>query len=244
MMRTLRKLALAGVAGSALLGLAAGPAGAATAHPAAPPAHTASTDPAASLRAARITFFTADDDKDFDTVLTVLVRDPAGRNAAIACCNTGRFPDHSTSDPILLSVNPGFTAGSLNNGSVEVAIAPVGHDTWRFSFRADLDFSDGTSVPVLGDDLTLSQDHPTLFVPMTTVGLVAVPNLLFDTTEEANAELVAVGLVLGSVDSGIDRPCSFEDGEVMSQRPRAGTPPVPTGTAVDITLAVEPKVCP
>jgi hypothetical protein len=238
---TFRRLAVAAVAGLGLLAVAAAPASATTPRPAGPVA--ASTDPAAPLRAARITFFTADDDKDADTVLTVLVRDPAGRNAAIAHNITGRFPDHTTSNPITLSVNPGFTAGILNNGSIEVAISPVGNDTWRFGFRADLDFADGTSVPVFGDNLTLSQDHPTVFVPMTTVGLVAVPDLKGDTTDEANAELTAVGLVLGPVGFGRDTGCEVDGGEVLRQSPHANDK-VPTGTAVGITLAVEPKICP
>jgi hypothetical protein len=236
---TLRSLALAGVAGLALLGVAATPATAAPAHPAGPVA--ASTDPAAVLTAAQIRFFTGDDDKDGDTGLNVQVLTPGGSIAGLAN-PSGTFPDHTTNGPFALTVN-GFTAGQLNNGSVRLAITPVGNDTWHFSFRLDLNFSDGTTVPVLGDNLTLSQDTRTLSVSMITVGLVAVPNLARDTRGEANAELTAVGLVLGAVDQQTDTNCNFNNGEVMRQSPRAGVL-VPTGTAVGITLAVEPKVCP
>jgi PASTA domain len=244
MRSTLRSLALGGVAGLALLAVAAAPASAApAAHRAGPPAATASTDPAAVLTAAQIRFFTTNDDKDFDTALSVQSLTPGGSIAALTNITSGTFPDNTTNGPFALTVNGGFTAGQLNNGSVRLAITPVGNDTWHFSVRLDLNFSDGTTVPVLGNNLTLSQDTRTLSVPMTTVGLVAVPNLAGDTTSEARDELVAVGLRLGAVNSALDRFCNFDANTVMSQGPRAGVL-VSTGTAVDITLAIEPKICP
>ncbi|HVQ96246.1 MAG TPA: PASTA domain-containing protein [Mycobacteriales bacterium] len=240
----MRSLALAGVAGLALLAAAAAPASAApAAHQAGPPAATASTDPAAVLTAAQIRFFTTNDDKDFDTALSVQALTPGGSTAALTNVTAGTFPDNTTNGPFALTVNGGFTAGQLNNGSVRLAITPVGNDTWHFSVRLDLTFSDGTTVPVVGDNLTLSQDSRTLSVPMTTVGLVAVPDLSGDTRAGASDELTAVGLTLGAVNSALDRFCNFMPNTVMSQNPRAGAL-VPTGTAVGITLAIEPKICP
>jgi predicted lipoprotein with Yx(FWY)xxD motif len=224
-----------------LLALAAAPATAAPAsHRAAPPAATASTDPAAALTAARITFYTADDDKDFDTALNIQVLDPGGAVAGITNIPPNIiFHDDSTNGPYELQVNPGFTAGNLNNGSVRLAVTPYGNDTWRFSFKLDLDFADHTSVPVLGNYLTLSESSRVLSVPMITVGLVAVPSLMLRNIDRAKARLRSVGLVLGRVDYAVDPFCN-SIGTVKDQTPSADVL-VPTGTSVDITIGTKPS---
>jgi hypothetical protein len=221
----------------ALLAVATAPA--AAARPAGPPATTASTDPAAALVAARITFFTADDDKDFDTALNIQVLDPGGAVAGITNVPNIVFPNHTTNGPFPLQITPGFTAGILNNGSVRLAVTPVGNDTWRFSFRLDLDFADHTTVSVVGDNLTLSQDRRTLSVSMTTVGLVFVPSLRFLDIDGAGAKLRTVGLVLRNVDFKPDPLCN-SIGTVKEQHPAANAQ-VPTGTPVDITIGTKPS---
>jgi hypothetical protein len=157
-----RKLLLAVLAASALLGLQAAPAMAGTAGP------ITAADPNANLVAATITFNTIDDDKDADTLVTSEVDDVNGNIAALAQDFYTRFPDHTTNGPFDLEVGAA-TAAELNGGQFILTIAPTGHDTWIFGFRLKLFFDDGKMALCGKGKVVLTQDSPTVSCTLKTV---------------------------------------------------------------------------
>jgi beta-lactam-binding protein with PASTA domain len=66
-----------------------------------------------------------------------------------------------------------------------------------------------------------------------------VPNLSDDTRTQAVQALQAVGLVLGTVSTAVDKYCNH-DRTVMHQDPLAGTAVI-SGSAVSITIGVLPS---
>lgn len=105
-----------------------------------------------------ISFHTNDDDKDWDTELTVVVYDSEKRAAARISNNFGRFPDHEDNGPFSLKIYNQSSLEKLQSGYVDLRIDPNGHDTWKFNFFLDLIFDDGTRLSGGQDGLVLTQD--------------------------------------------------------------------------------------
>ncbi|MEU2952337.1 hypothetical protein [Streptomyces xanthochromogenes] len=166
-MRTRNTTGRAVASAAAVLAVVLGSAGMANA--ASPPvsSHSASTahaSPAATgatLTEASITFFTLDDNKDHDTLLTVQVLDRSSRVAASATGFFGEFKDGST-HAVPLKLRPGFTWDSLQGGHLRLNIQPHGDDTWKFGYELDLSFSDNDFAPTVESRLSLSEDNKTL----------------------------------------------------------------------------------
>src|SRR5713101_773416 len=95
------------------------------------------------LTAASVKFHTTDtDDKDFDTHLTVTVRQRDGLIAARVDGDFGQFPNNSDNGPFDLQIENASPKPALAGGSVEVHIDPVGDDRWTFNLLTDLVFDD------------------------------------------------------------------------------------------------------
>src|SRR5438105_8707167 len=112
-----------------------------------------------TLSEATISFHTNDDDKDFDTNVTVTVRDSSNVVAARISDDFGHFPDHSDNGPFNLAMQNPSSKEALQTGSVEIRIDPNGDDRWRFNFDLDLIFSDGSHLSANAEGLDMDQDR-------------------------------------------------------------------------------------
>jgi hypothetical protein len=72
---------------------------------------------------------------------------------------TGLFPDHTDNGPFGLSVQENILKKDLPGGSTRITITPVGNDMWRFNYRLDLAFSDGSHVTYDWPGLVLSESN-------------------------------------------------------------------------------------
>ncbi|PPK64995.1 hypothetical protein V5P93_004260 [Actinokineospora auranticolor] len=153
----LRRVAAPVLAGAAIMVGVAGPASATPAH----------ADAAgATLRSASITFTTLTDNKDFDTLVTVVVKDRDGRVDAQTSGFFGEFKDQ-TSKTLPLRIRTGATWDAIENGgSITVTIAPNGHDTWNFAYELDLSYSDGDAGFHLNPGTSLNEGRKSLTNPL------------------------------------------------------------------------------
>ncbi|WP_018681595.1 hypothetical protein [Actinokineospora enzanensis] len=153
----LRRIAAPVLAGAAIMVGVAGPAAAAPVH---------ANASGATLRSASITFTTLTDDKDSDTLVTVLVKDRDGRVDAQTTGFFGQFKDQ-TSKTLPLRIRSGAAWDALENGgSITITIAPNGHDTWNFAYEVDLSYSDGDAGFHLNPGTSLSESHKSLTNPL------------------------------------------------------------------------------
>jgi hypothetical protein len=114
----------------------------------------------ATLTGANVTFHTNDDDKDYNTSLTVNVLLGETRVAGFGGV-FAKFGNNSDAGPFALLVhNPAITRDELlkRGGAVLIYIAPSGNDTWRFNFLVDLVFSDGAHLISRANGVELTQD--------------------------------------------------------------------------------------
>lgn len=114
----------------------------------------------ATLTGGTVTFHTNDDDKDYNTSVTVNVllgeTRVAGTGGLFA-----NFRNNSDAGPFALMVwNTAITRDELlkRGGAVLIYIAPSGNDTWRFNFLVDLIFSDGAHLISRANGVELTQD--------------------------------------------------------------------------------------
>ncbi|MGW0516143.1 hypothetical protein [Crossiella sp. NPDC003009] len=113
--------------------------------------------PGATLTRATVFFHTNDEDKDHDTHITVTAFDRNGTTAARVANAFGDFDDHSDNGPFGMYIHNPSRWELLQGGNLHLRIDPNGNDTWRFNFRVDLQFSDGSQLSSWGDRLQLSQ---------------------------------------------------------------------------------------
>lgn len=118
----------------------------------------------ALLRSASISYHTNDDDKDFDTNVTVTVRDRSGHVVASFSGDVGVFHDQSDSGPFDLLIEDLVSRGAIRGGSTTIRIDPNGNDTWRFNFALRLIFDDGSTLSsrAAGVDLNESRQQITV----------------------------------------------------------------------------------
>ena len=105
---------------------------------------------------ANITFRTNDEDKNDDTLVTVVV----GKGDTVAAKISDRFQhfnDHSDAGPFDLEIVTPLTRDDLKTGLVSLEITPNGNDTWRFNFFLDLRFSDGSHLFARASRLQLTE---------------------------------------------------------------------------------------
>lgn len=112
----------------------------------------------AVLTGVDVTFYTRNDDKDGDTWLETWINMAGEREAAYGQ-TYGHFNDWSY---FLLQLRPKSNVMQKSNigGSwLQVRIKPNGNDTWVFTCKCTLFFSDGTFFDaVFNNPTTLSQD--------------------------------------------------------------------------------------
>lgn len=112
-----------------------------------------------TLANSTVRFHTNDEDKDDDTHVTVTINDDNNVVAARISNDFGHFDDHSDAGPFGLEIQNASEKGDLQQGAVLLRIDPNGHDTWRFNFFLDLEFSDGSHLSGGADGLELTQDR-------------------------------------------------------------------------------------
>jgi hypothetical protein len=113
----------------------------------------------ATLVSAVASFHTNDDDKDWNTVLSIFLNKGA-RELAKVTGISGLFPEHTDSGPFGLSVQGSILKKDLPGSSTRITITPVGNDMWRFNYHLDLAFSDGSHVTYDWPGLVLSESSP------------------------------------------------------------------------------------
>ena len=98
------------------------------------------------LTGARVGFFTTDDNKDFDTRVSIHLT-LGGATVASVSDTWGEFPDNSDSGMKDLTITDQAVAKEalIKDGKVQLVEAPVGHDEWHFNWGLVLIFSDGTT---------------------------------------------------------------------------------------------------
>lgn len=131
----------------------------APAHAAAPTGRSAAWV-ANGLTFGNIRFHTNDDDKDWDTRVTIGVYERNGTEAAYLDGDLAGFPDQSDSSVYYLTLLDGnATPDTLRGGTVKIHIQPNGHDTWKFDFHLTLGFGDGSGLGADNYGIQLSQSH-------------------------------------------------------------------------------------
>jgi hypothetical protein len=102
----------------------------------------------AALTSAKVHFHQEGDGKDWDTEVDILLKD--ANKATVAGIHLGKntpFADNSTTGDYTLvpTQHPAISKDLMNQGSFDLIIHPVGHDTWNYSAYVTLYFDDGTS---------------------------------------------------------------------------------------------------
>jgi hypothetical protein len=132
-----------------------------------------------TLRAATIQFHTNNDDKDYDTLVTVDVWDSTN----VLCAHLSGlsssspllyyFHENTDNGPFGLQITNASSESAVLRGSVRIRIDPNGDDTWRFNFTLTLWFGDGSSFAWHANNVTLSEgsDGP----PQRIFGLSQLP---------------------------------------------------------------------
>src|SRR5947209_5877046 len=119
------------------------------------------TEPA--LVAATVSFHTNNEDKDGDTGVLVQMRDQnntVDSDLSLGLANGG-FPDNSDRGPYSMLIRNNVPKTLVHGGSVTIVITPNGHDTWRFNYNVDLQFSDGSHLSSSNQGLQLDQNNRT-----------------------------------------------------------------------------------
>jgi hypothetical protein len=113
-----------------------------------------------------ISFHTNDEDKDGNTQVTVILREPNGAIAARIADDLGHFNDNSTSSDFALTVLDPTDRDTLLSGTITLRIDPNGEDTWRFNYLLRLIFNDGSSVFFERDGLELTEGNREVSFPL------------------------------------------------------------------------------
>ncbi|MEH7505124.1 hypothetical protein V7152_24530 [Neobacillus drentensis] len=126
----------------------------------------------ARLRFMDAYFDTLDDNKDWNTRLTVLLKRDDGSLVAQGESYGDEFKDHESLRLVTLGFVPPYingipiTKGEMRGGTTEVIIEAKGDDTWRFDYRLDLIYDDTDEIPVVykwvGNELH-SEDNSKVF---------------------------------------------------------------------------------
>jgi hypothetical protein len=115
--------------------------------------------PTVTLANCTISFHTNDEDKDDDTHVTINVLDDNNVNCAHLDDDFGHFNDNSDEGPFALNVQNASAIADIQRGNITIRIDPNGHDTWRFNFFLDMQFSDGTHFSATENGLELTQNR-------------------------------------------------------------------------------------
>jgi hypothetical protein len=107
-----------------------------------------------------VTFTTLEDGKDAGSAVTVqLVR--AGNELAAEVRSAGaEFDDETISPPLAMSVTGPFTTADTQTGSLRIRMTPEGRDTWAFTVRLLLTFSDETQQSYQWTGVKLDEAAP------------------------------------------------------------------------------------
>ncbi|MFI5960226.1 PASTA domain-containing protein [Cryptosporangium sp. NPDC051539] len=206
------------------------------------------TLPSATLTSASVTFNTNDEDKDGDTLVRIRIWNKAGALVSLTENTYTHFDDNSVHGPYALNVPAGVPMSDLQPGQFEIFIVPSGgsiftvpNDTWRFNYKAILNFSDGTSYKVSQNGIELTEWNRFVLTPFTPVTQVSVPDVTGQSQAGATSALQAAGLVVGTITKKVDPTCDNIN-TVTNMSPDAGTI-VDPGTVVNLTIGTKPKVC-
>jgi hypothetical protein len=114
----------------------------------------------ATLVGATVVFHTNEDDKDYDTILTMHILKGVRALARTSQPIYGRFPEHTDNGPFGLSPIGAVSKEDVVNANFSVHIAPHGNDTWRFNTTLDLAFTDNTHKIYTWTGQVVDQAHP------------------------------------------------------------------------------------
>ena len=115
-------------------------------------------------------FDTTSDDKDDDTLLRVILKDPGGVTFAEVDNVTGHWDNNSTNYVNLFITEQRQRSQLVGSCTVEVHIDPNGNDTWDFNLTLIVSYSDGIQAQSYFGGHWLSQDNRTNDYPVTNLG--------------------------------------------------------------------------
>jgi hypothetical protein len=127
---------------------------------AAPPAKSVnwvSTLP--TLTSGRISFHTNDEDRDWNTRITVEAYKRDGSLAAHREIPLLHFDDNSDNGPFGIFAVSDTKWDDLRGGWLQITIHAVGHDTWRFNYSAQLYFDNGRYITISRNGIQMSNNR-------------------------------------------------------------------------------------
>jgi len=105
-------------------------------------------------------FHTNNENKDYDTNVTVEVTTNSGDLALSVSSQFEEFDDNSNHTYDLDVYDPGAQKRNfLDGGSTKIIIQPVGNDTWQFNYRVTLYFEDGDRLNSGANNLELNEEN-------------------------------------------------------------------------------------
>jgi methionine-rich copper-binding protein CopC len=116
-------------------------------------------DQGPTLTSAEVKFDTTTDNKDQQTRLDVYMKTSHGHEVAKSEGNTGRWRRNST-HTIAMQVEGNRTKEEVRDGSVSLTIHPQRNDSWNFSYKITLKFSDGSFITKDFHDCVLTEHDP------------------------------------------------------------------------------------
>jgi hypothetical protein len=125
-----------------------------------------------------IGFFSWSDGKDFDSLLTVTLYNPAQQRVAEVSSDFGEFPSSASVGPFPMPILGGAIKSEqeLKDGTLSFGFLPNGNDVWLFTFFLNIGFPDGTHYSVSGPQnqgpgghYVLTQDIRSLSIDLSTL---------------------------------------------------------------------------
>jgi hypothetical protein len=101
------------------------------------------------LKGAKVSFLTTDDDKDYNTLVTVSIN--SGETTIATWSGTeGKWPNNSSSGPYNLTlIEKNFDKSKIIGKCLAVIVeSPEGHDEWHFQWTIELFFSDNSTSTI------------------------------------------------------------------------------------------------
>lgn len=112
---------------------------------------------AVTMVSAEAVFDTTTNDKDHDSVVSIVVK--RGNTVIAASANTeGHWNDHTT-HAVTLDIGGGWTRDDLaNRTKTELSFSTNGNDKWEFNYVLRITWSDGTTTENRYNGQVLTQD--------------------------------------------------------------------------------------
>jgi hypothetical protein len=124
--------------------------------------HGGSGNASATLVSAVVTLCTTNADKDRNTQLELWINKVGDKTVAYRDLGrTEKLENGSSKAFDVPSKSNAMTRSEIPGSWLQLRIAPIGHDSWRFKAKAELTFTDGTTYQKCFDETALDRDART-----------------------------------------------------------------------------------